>query len=691
MATTDLLFSQSPSAELVFGDDAAPVVVPTQPVTTALVFSESAATGSPVSLVFGAEAPIDTTVTEFTLDGTLDQPALSILIVGGPITDYSIDGRLAQPPLTAAFDLRIVSTLDFFALLPDPPLVGDIEALYVTNTHRPTVGQTSNEWQTGSRTTQAGVAQGHQDSGSAPAGWAAFWSKTLGIGDTIVEGLPYALRPTPVNQDTRFEQGTPTRTATGFTHQDAHRTRTGSDGKFQDATPRRSDTLFRHQDGDRTKRATLGTHWQVATHLTQARGSSFQVATDHPVGWLARHQDAMRPPAGFSVVIVVPPQPDYTPNPHLLFECPPLAHPHLVFGAQVCYVDVPTGQHFSILPARFYMTTHNVFAERLPDLAPVPLYDATVSADAGSYCWTLQLSGPASLFELLAPVAGLPAQIRVTMDGIPWVFAVDGMQRAGAFGKTGVSVTGRSVTALIGAPYLRAVTRDNVGADRLAQQLALDALQYSGVDLDWGLTDWLVPAGAWSHQGTPLDAVQAIAQAAGGYLQSHRSAATLLTRHPYSQRTGDNPGAPWGWMTGPADVDLAPDAIITDGVERRGGPDINAVYVSGITQGVLAHVKRTGTAGDKLSAMVTDALITHADAARQRGLAVLGAAGSKYNVRLELPVLTGPSQPGVLEVGQLVQVNAASPWRGRVRAVSAAYKRPTLRQTVTLERHLETV
>ena len=350
-----------------------------------------------------------------------------------------------------------------------------------------------------------------------------------------------------------------------------------------------------------------------------------------------------------------------------------------------------TSALITILPARFYMTTHNVFAERLPDLAPVPLYDATVSADAGSYCWTLQLSGPASLFELLAPVAGLPAQIRVTMDGIPWVFAVDGMQRTSAFGKTGVSVTGRSVTALIGAPYLRAVTRDNVGADRLAQQLALDALEYSGVGLDWGLTDWLVPADAWSHNGPPLDAVQAIAQAAGGYLQSHRSAATLLTRHPYSQRAGDNPGAPWGWMTGPADVDLALDAIITDGVERRDGPDINAVYVSGTSQGVLARVKRTGTAGDKLSAMVTDALITHADAARQRGLAVLGAAGSKYNVRLELPVLTGPSQPGVLEVGQLVQVNAASPWRGRVRAVSAAYKRPTLRQTVTLERHLETV
>jgi hypothetical protein len=245
------------------------------------------------------------------------------------------------------------------------------------------------------------------------------------------------------------------------------------------------------------------------------------------------------------------------------------------------------------------------------------------------------------------------------------------------------------VTALIGAPYLRSTTRDNAGGSLLAQQLALSALQYTGVDLDWGLTDWLVPAGAWSHSGTPLDALQSIAQAAGGYLQSHRSAPTVLTRHPYSQRAGDNPGAPWGWMTGRADVELAPDAIITDGTERRDGPDINAIYVSGTTQGVLGLVKRTGTAGDKLASMVTDALITDVIAARQRGLSVLGAAGSKYHVSLELPVLTGLGQPGVLDVGQLVQINAATPWRGRVRAVSVASRRPTLRQTVTLERHLE--
>ena len=371
-------------------------------------------------------------------------------------------------------------------------------------------------------------------------------------------------------------------------------------------------------------------------------------------------------------------------------------HPWTLFSRTVqplWVVEIPDGSAFEafyILPARFYMTAHTIFAERLPDLAGVPIYDATVSADSGSYCWSLSASGPASLFALLAPVDGLPARLRLWLDGIPFVFAVDSLSRSVQFGQTGVRVQGRSVTALIAAPYLRASTRDNAAGALLAQQLALDALAGTGIELDWGLTDWLVPAGAWSHSGTPLDAVQAIAQAAGGYLQSDRLAPTLLTRHPYSQRALDNPGAPWGWMSGPADIELAPDALITEGITRKDGPDLNAVYVSGTSTGVLALVKRTGSAADKLGAMATDPLITHVDAARQRGLAVLGAAGHKYDVAIELPVLTGAGQPGVLDVGQLVQVNTTQPWRGRVRSVSVAAKRPSLRQTVTLERHLET-
>lgn len=359
---------------------------------------------------------------------------------------------------------------------------------------------------------------------------------------------------------------------------------------------------------------------------------------------------------------------------------------NIAFGVSRCTPGA-SGAEFVILPARVYMTVHNVYAQLLPSLANVPIFDATLSADVGSFAWSFSANGPESLFTQLARNTALPVQIKLTIDGLVWVFLVETLRRTAAFGKHGVAITGRSVTALAGDPWTRTIAFNN-GSAMNAQQLAAQALDLSDVALDWGITDWLVPAGAWSHSGSRLSAVQRVAEAAGGYLQSHRSAATLQVRHPYPLLPGGVPGGPWNWAGVTPDIQLAADAVITSGKEAKDGADIDAVYISGTNQGVIALVKRTGTAGAKLAAMQADPLITHVDAATQRGLSILGTAGAKEHVTLELPVLTGSGQPGVIDVGKLVQVNESVPWRGRVRSVSVAYSRPSVRQTITLERHL---
>lgn len=332
------------------------------------------------------------------------------------------------------------------------------------------------------------------------------------------------------------------------------------------------------------------------------------------------------------------------------------------------------------------MTINTVTAELLPSLAPVPLYSgATISQDVGSYAWTLSATGPASLYTQLAPVLGQPKVLRVTINGIAFVFQLDSPRRSQSFAKTEVQITGRSVTASLGTGFARETTRLSTNPFN-AQQLAAQALENTGVSLDWGIEDWLVPAGAWSHSGTPLAAVQAIAEAAGGYVQSHRTLAQLLVRHPYPLLPGGVPGGPWNWYGAfAADVTLSPDAIISRSVEVRPAAAINAVYVSGETQGVRALVKRAGTAGDLLGAFAVDPLITNGVVATQRGTAILGAGGDKLMHQLELPVLVGAGQPGVLNTDQLIQVQDSPPWRGRVRAVSVKHQRPQLRQNVLVE------
>lgn len=428
--------------------------------------------------------------------------------------------------------------------------------------------------------------------------------------------------------------------------------------------------------------------WQDAELLGVLREQPFSVGR-----WFATHrglpwQPGRKPPSGREVPVLPPEPPTYAPGYDLNFICkclfPKAQAVMLNFGLSQCPEQL-VGL-LSILPARFYMTINTLTAELLPSLAPVPIYaGATISQDVGSYAWTLSATGPASLYGQLAGVPGTPKVLRVAVNGIAFVFQLDSPRRSQSFGKTEVQITGRSVTAALGTGFARETTRLST-APFTAQQLAAEALGNTGVSLGWGIEDWLVPAGAWSHSGTPLSAVQAIAEAAGGYVQSHRTLAQLLVRHPYPLLPGGVPGGPWNWNGAfAADVVIAPDVIVSRSSEVRPAAAINAVYVSGANQGVLALVKREGTAGDALGSMAVDALITGDVVARQRGTAILGAGGDKLMHQLELPVLVGAGQPGVLSTDQLIQVQDSPPWRGRVRAVSVTHQRPQVRQTVLVE------
>lgn len=664
MATSALVFSQSPivgQANLVFGLQDGQDVRP----TTELVFYQSAAT-YPAELVFGDDGDADT------------QPLNASVVIRATLSPLSGRVRLA-----AGLPVSVRAVL--------PLLRGRVPMRYATDTSRPTVGSVRSRWQDASPV-QTGQRHRWQDALKLDALTASRWQDAAPTRTQVASRWQEAdsIRVTTL---THWQDAAKLRQSTEALFQEALRSERASATTWQNADKLHQAAAVRFQEALRDRRASVDARWQDARRLQNAVSDSAQPSVPVYSSWSARWQNAMQP--GIAQVITPPVVGErcYTPNPHLLFALPWPASPALLF---YCDRDQPSSGPdpfvtLYILPARFYMTTHNLVAHRLPDMAPVPLDDATLSADVGSFAWQFSATGPDSLLGQLAPLASgstaIPQQLQITLNGSTWVFVVESLRRTHTFGKRTVSISGRSATALVGAPFRRELAYTNTNVAN-AQQLAAQALDLTGLALEWGITDWLVPANAWSTTGTPLAVVQAIAQAAGGYLQSHRSAATLQVRHPYPPRPDGSSGGPWNWATGSADVVLAPDAIITNAIDRRDGPDINAIYVSGTTQGVLALVKRAGTAGDKLAPQETDALITDASAAQQRGLATLGKAGPQYAVSLELPVLSGVGQPGVIDVGQLVQVNESTPWRGRVRSVSVNAAMPIARQTITLERHL---
>ncbi|KPF70280.1 hypothetical protein IP84_00475 [beta proteobacterium AAP99] len=639
-----------------------------------LLFDQPAATDA--NLVFGANyiAPRD----DVLVLASLPLPVVAIKFI--PPARAELLAELPALTVTTLL-LRPSVPLDVAgASLPGVVFSGEVR--YYSRTQRPTVGQTAQPWQL-ARQTEDGATQGQQDAAATPAGWDTFWRRTLGVPQGIEHRLPPVLAAAPEQRGARHQEATRLQDSTWFAHQDATRFAAAQRGLFQNARPLRNATRFQHQDGDRTKRAGRVSFWQIARLLTQSQGSDFQSASPLFKGWRGRYQDAVPPPPGISTwVIPEPPapQPCYTPNAHLLFAALVPAGSHLLF---VCENHInpppPDGEPVVVPVRRVYFVINNVTLYRVSDGAPVPVFNLSLSLDASSWAWGFDAVLPAKAEALVAGSASGPVELVASVNGTPFRVLAESISRERIFGDASIRISGRGRNAVLAAPYAPVMTFSNTEG-RTARQLMDDVLTVNGIPLgwavDWGLTDWNVPANAFAQQGSWIDALTAIAGAAGGYLIPHPSAQSIRVRHRY-------PVAPWEWSTVTPDFVLPVDAVARESLRWLEKPAYNRVFVSGQDVGVLGQVTRAGTAGDVLAPMVVDPLITEAAAARQRGIAVLADTGHQLEVSLRLPVL---AETGIIEPGAFVEYQDGSITRlGIVRATRVEAGMPEVWQTLGVQ------
>lgn len=336
-----------------------------------------------------------------------------------------------------------------------------------------------------------------------------------------------------------------------------------------------------------------------------------------------------------------------------------------------------------IIPVRgVYIVQNEVLLTRVAGGATIPATRMSLSLDVDSWTWSFSASVPGQYLSLLEPSGGAAVEIEAIINGQQFRVLAERLSRDRAFGSSSIAVTGRGKAALLSAPYAPLMTFANDEA-RTAQQLAGDVLTLNGVPLDWtvnwGLTDWSVPTGVWNHQGSFMDGLVRIAEAAGAYIRPDPLLQELSFLHRY-------PTMPDTWASATPDYEL-PAAITTrEAIEWQDRADYDAVYVSGQQQGVLGFVKKAGSAGETFAQMVTDALITHTDAARQRGRAILGNTGRKAIVTLSLPVL---EETGVIEPGKMVEyVDGGTSRIGIVRSTSVDVQYPAVIQTIGVETHV---
>lgn len=442
------------------------------------------------------------------------------------------------------------------------------------------------------------------------------------------------------------------------------------------------DTSLSTETGARRRAIVLGL-WQVGQREQRETTSVMGASARHRgAGRLVVWEQARLPPQGRSVRPPVPPNPDvWTPDLDLLFQCRPASAPWtLLFSRYPCgYIPA----HNIVLVRRTYMIFNSATLRRVEGNLALPVDSMSLSLDADSWTWGFSAGLPGSTLSNIEPSSyGVPVEVEATVNGLPFRLLLGDVTRDREFGRSSISVPGRGKSSLLDSPTARVMNFGNT-AIRTAQQLMADVLTDNGSPLgwsvNWGIDDWTVPANVFSHQGTYISALNAIAGAAGAYLQSHATDQefNVLARYPVP---------PWEWEGLTPDYELPSAVVRQEGIQWTQKPDYNRVFVQGQQSGILGNVLRAGTAGDVLAPLVVDQLITEAVAARQRGTRILSDTGRQAMVTLRLPVLP---ETGIIVPGKSVRyVDGGETRFGFVRSVRVAVGMPEIWQSIGVETHV---
>lgn len=451
--------------------------------------------------------------------------------------------------------------------------------------------------------------------------------------------------------------------------------------RFDDALRLNGQLESAFQDRYRDRRPRLETDFQNATHLSIQRNWTAANGVRYLDDWLSPFQNAIQPAVGIMQPPEPPqPEPCYEPDPNLVFQQSRVSNPaHLLFMCD--YGDeLPPGG--VVVPIRrVYIVINDVHLLRVDPLREIPTLSMSLSIDCDSWTWGFSASVPADQLQYLTPSGGEPVELEASINGNTYRVLAERLSRERSFNVATVRISGRGKSALLASPYspVRAFTNSQA---RTAQQLMNDVLTTNNVPIgwtvDWQIDDWLVPAGVFSANGSYMDGLLQISNAVGAYIQPHPTSQMLTIRHKY-------PSAPWDWGSISPDIVL-PSAVTTrEGIEWVDKPEYNRVYVSGVSQGILARVTRTGTSGGKAKPMITDALIVASNAARQRGRAELSDTGRVANVSLRLPVL---AETGVIAPGRFVRYDdGGDTHSGIVRSTSIDTGYPEVWQSIVVETH----
>lgn len=349
----------------------------------------------------------------------------------------------------------------------------------------------------------------------------------------------------------------------------------------------------------------------------------------------------------------------------------------------MCWHDELPG----IIPSLRTYIMHNVITATVGGIAVDPL-SFGIKTDMNSAYWQGELGisdkDYRRIKHKLELGKGNEPLINVVINGFTFTILLEDLTRSRQFANNSYSLSGRSITAQLGADYAKTqnglLDQPNYASQIVNQQLA--NLPFT---IDWRVADWLIHGGQYSvTDKTPIAVIADIAKACGGFVTSDPSQAILTIKPRWRV-------AAWELATATPDVILPADIIQKIDDKPRLNPRYNIVALSSNVDG--GNVYRQQQGRDRAAPAYANDLYTDRDVIVPAGKAILSDSGNHLDYTLKLRWADRYSI-GLALLGDIWQVgDPEGAWRGIVTGVSIDIGRndnaPTVHQIINIDRYMD--
>lgn len=322
---------------------------------------------------------------------------------------------------------------------------------------------------------------------------------------------------------------------------------------------------------------------------------------------------------------------------------------------------------------------------------PLDILAASFAADTGGYCWQCSVTLPPDSFARLnmdGRDKGKEAVITVKAAGHTFTFIAEEYGDTRRFGQKDYTVSGRSLTAYLGADYGKPGSGTYQNA-AYARQIADAQLEFSGFKvIGWHIPDWLVAGGSYAVTGkTPMTVLQELAKAAGGFVESdpHLPVVRIKPRWPK---------AAWQIAEAAPDATVPSSVILQIGGRRTVSERCNGVFVwAEHAKGRAGDVYRQGGSREPRAAALTDTLYTDTDVLTAAGMAALSDTGIHKTETVLMPVSEKYGIP-LAQLGQIWQIQEPEGhWQGVITGITLTVESengaPKITQSAVIDRYMD--